>query len=191
MASVGEVAVADSPSHFIAALEQDDEVEDDAAWALEVAVREGDADRVRELLAAGLDPNVELDIVGTPTVNGAVDAGDLSVVSMFASFGADLVQSDDRGASYLSRAASTGDDSVALRTLLAAGSTPDVADRDGSTPLHCVAAYGYLRNAELLLAYGADPGAVTTKGLRAEEIAERSGHEMVAAVLRSSSGPQR
>jgi uncharacterized protein len=156
MASVGEVAVADSPSHFIAALEQDDEVEDDAAWALEVAVREGDADRVRELLAAGLDPNV-----------------------------------DDRGASYLSRAASTGDDSVALRTLLAAGSTPDVADRDGSTPLHCVAAYGYLRNAELLLAYGADPGAVTTKGLRAEEIAERSGHEMVAAVLRSSSGPQR
>ncbi len=114
-----------------------------AKWPLHEAVRAGDADRVRVLLAAGEDPNLFASSWGTPLVI-ASELGHAEIAEALLSHGAEACDS----ALYL--AAKNGHEDVA-KVLLAHGASPHTPKA-----LHMAAWFGHLGVMDALLAAGAD-----------------------------------
>src|SRR5690606_5024983 len=97
-------------------------------------------------------------------VSAAADL-DAEAVDAFLTLGHDPNRSVSprwNGATPLSMVAYTNDDTQAetalaiARRLLEAGADPNLADNDGTTPLHQTAQLGVPAMAELLIAHGAD-----------------------------------
>lgn len=139
--------------------------------ALLDAIESGDVDRVRELLAAGADPNAtvtsrygtieerltplqvavrELQRPVRPEPGGSIDS-----VVLLLRYGADVNRWDEEHESTPLLNAVFRNRIDAARMLLAAGAEPSVRGADGDSPLRLCAQNGYLEMARLLLLCGA------------------------------------
>jgi len=142
----------------------------DGATPLMRAAKSGDVALLRQLLAAGADPKLELP-------NG-------STAMMFAAGlgwrnGSALAPSYDQGSE---------DDAVeAIRLLRSAGMDLQAPDHNGDTPLH--AAVGGRKSEKIiryLLAEGADPTAANAKGVTPLTLAETRGTPEILALLQEA-----
>ena len=133
---------------------------------LRLASENGELAKVRELLAAGVDPNAE-DEFGYMALHRAADDRRYRysrIVEMLLVAGADPNVADQYGDQLtpLHFASSSGsEDSV--RMLLAAGADPKAEDSQGQTPLHKADRSGDI--VRMLLEAGADPKAKDRDGL--------------------------
>jgi ankyrin repeat protein len=121
--------------------------------ALFTAAQRGDAEMVVWLLAHGADAHAADHDGVTPlhlTANGRI-------VRLLVAAGADPNARDAAGRTPADVA---GQDPWVLRELLLANADVELVDHDGHTPLHYAARSGSRRAVEMLLAAGADPGAV-------------------------------
>jgi ankyrin repeat protein len=151
---------------------------------LHLAAYNADLDRVRELLAAGGDPNEYDDSGYTPLLwaafKGAV--GDhLPVVIALIAAGAN-VNAITRGgdSSVLMLAVQAGSENLA-RALVNRGAAVDHA-ADGVTPLMVAARQGDTQIARTLLELGADPG-VRAGRFAAADYARYGGYDQLASVI--------
>ncbi|MDT7870811.1 MAG: ankyrin repeat domain-containing protein, partial [Thermoproteus sp.] len=101
----------------------------------------GDAERVRELLKKGADPNVRDESGDTP-LHKAADEGRVDVVRLLLERGADPNVKNENGDTPLHWAAYKGHVDVA-RLLLEHGANPTVKNKDGKTPLDLAREEGY------------------------------------------------
>jgi ankyrin repeat protein len=119
------------------------------------AVAEGDRQRVREMLAAGINPDRPSAIPwGERALMVAVDRGDVEMVRELLEGGA---HPDLRGKGFtpLGMAALRGHGRI-TRMLLKAGADPDLKGTDGNTPLFLAARLDRVEVVRALLAGGAD-----------------------------------
>ena len=145
---------------------------------LHQAVRQGDANAVRELLAEGAD------------VNGKDADGDVAlflarnkdIAELLLANGADVNAKNSFSRTPLHRAAEVGRREVA-ELLLAKGADVNAKDRVSQTPLHWAAVGASREVAELLLANGADVSAKNSFGRtplhRAAEVGSREVVELL------------
>jgi ankyrin repeat protein len=125
--------------------------------SLPAAVLDGDLVRSEELLRAGADPNRK-DPLGYPPLQLAAARGQVQMVELLLTAGADPLLLDTRmGASALHKAAIGGVVEVA-RVLLDHGAFVNQrAPLDGQTPLFDAVLYKHLPMVKYLLDRGADP----------------------------------
>lgn len=91
---------------------------------------------------------------------------------------------DARRSRPLIEAASQGLDGVVRRLIEADANLEVIGGRPAATPLAAAARAGQLSTVQILLDAGADPAAELPGGLNAADVAARSGHEEIAALLR-------
>ena len=138
------------------------------------AVFEGDAARVKELLASGANPNAVIEDLEFGTVvywekpiHWAAEEGDSALLEVLIEGGADPNSRDQDGATPLMKLARLRSEDVlfaCVDALCRAGANPDLRDRDGDRPvldtgsaaLHLAATWGNTKLAELLLQRGAN-----------------------------------
>ena len=117
----------------------------------------GELAELRRRLAAGADPNDDIDghTLLMVVAEESGDYGDTEVAIMEAllAAGADVQRVDRTGRTALHGAAGIGNEAAVVR-LLEAGCDPNQQAFDGSTPLHDAARGVWVRTIELLLAAG-------------------------------------
>lgn len=119
----------------------------DSIEQLDDIFREDAADKLRALLAAGLQVNA-VDEYGRPLLHRAVDRGAAACTRELLAAGADIKLCNKSGATPLHRAASCvcsgGEHSrrdACVALLLAAGADPFCEDNDGETPLGALSVF--------------------------------------------------
>lgn len=151
------------------------------------AAMTGDAEGIRDLLAAGVDVNANL--AGedwTPLIHAAA-AGQDPCVELLIAAGADVNRKDGEGWTPLMHAA-MGGHSQCLEILLKAGAIVDSTSSIGGTALMNAAADGHIDCLQLLLAAGADSQVCDQDGLTAFDYAEEDGNlKVVSFLLRKKS----
>ena len=118
-----------------------------------VAVRDGDHDAVRSLLAEGWDANAAQGD-GATALHWAVHRNDLEAVQLLLAAGADVNVANALGATPLWLATLNGEALVVSR-LLEEGADPDAALQRGETPIMSASRSGDRETVELLLESGA------------------------------------
>jgi ankyrin repeat protein len=108
---------------------------------LHKAAYEGDAERVKELLKKGANPNTK-DVFGRTPLHEAASEGSVDVVKLLLEHGADPNIQDEVGWTPLHSAALWGHDDV-VKLLLVYGADPTVKDKDERTPLDLARAGGH------------------------------------------------
>lgn len=143
----------------------------------------GDIEQAKRWLDAGLDPNFEGALIGTGLMIGAWE-GNLPLMELFASRGADLQRTNRFGETALMLAA-WKNRREAMRWLLAHGAKPDPSDRSERawTALHYAAFAGHGELMDDLLDAGADINARSTNGSTVVMMAAREGHAAIAQRL--------
>jgi len=144
----------------------------DPRAGLEAAVREGDAGRARELLAAAPPGRASGAADGIPLVLLAVYHGHPDVAQVLLEHGAPL---DAFAAAALGRA-----DALAGALRDTGAGTLGSTSPDGWTPLHLAAFFGHLDAVEVLLEAGAD-----VRARSANELANTPLHAAVAGGRRA------
>lgn len=142
----------------------------DKAQDLHAAIKSGDIDRVRSLLADGRDPNIPDTSVpsgsASPLYLAAVH-GHLDIIQALVSAGADVDIKNAEGWTPLHYAAHYAAPGM-VQTLLNAGADPNVQGPDDSTALHWAMRHRNPQDAaailEALLDDGADPTVKDNKG---------------------------
>lgn len=117
---------------------------------------------VRELLAAGWDPN---GWVNRPPLHKAIVGGHVETVGLLLKHGADVNARDHLGCSPLHHAAETGNMSI-LQVLFTLGAEVNPRDQLGETPLHLASYQCHEEIAEYLVKKGAEVEVATTDDLR-------------------------
>ncbi len=125
----------------------------EADLPLIAAVRAGNVDQARALLAQGADPNAPA-ADGSTALQWAAHREDLTAAELLVRAGARAAVANRFGATALLEAATTGNAAM-LRVLLDAGADPNTAMPEGETPLMRAARAGRADAVELLLASGA------------------------------------
>ncbi|KAI8494124.1 hypothetical protein Bbelb_284710 [Branchiostoma belcheri] len=159
--------------------------------ALREAAEEGNTDRVKQLLAEGINPNAAGTVAPAacrccgglrhmnpdPAAPGqesplhrAAGNGHHETVSVLLTAGADVNARDDVQESPLHWAAENGHHET-VSVLLTAGADVNARDEREKTPLHDAARCGHPKCAEILLQHGADTGLRNKVGQTAEDIA--------------------
>jgi ankyrin repeat protein len=151
--------------------------------SIELAVENGDIERVTTALSAGADPNAVGSIFGKRLWTVAFDNESDEIVRAFVMAGADLDRVDTTGRPFLLTLAARGESSTPLKRLLDLGAATSVVDADGWTALHVVASYGYFISASLLLERGADRHAQTKDGKTPADFASINGQSRVLKLL--------
>jgi ankyrin repeat protein len=117
--------------------------------ALTVASVKGHVPAVRQLLSSGADPNLP-DIYGwTPLMRAVYEGREQVVQALLEQPSIDLDAVNDQGATALHLAAVQGNERLA-RSLLLAGASPLIRDREGRTPALLAVAAGHEDIAALL-----------------------------------------
>ncbi|MBK9684942.1 MAG: ankyrin repeat domain-containing protein [Betaproteobacteria bacterium] len=124
------------------------------------AARAGDTEKVKQLLAKGVDINASEPESGDTALLAAIDKGQWATAEYLLTQRPDLTREDNNGNSPLYLAVSRGDSAVAMvKRLLDAGAPvelgPKTGDNAGATPLHICCATGANACLEALLAGGA------------------------------------
>jgi len=148
---------------------------------LHSAAFEGDAERVRELLKKGADPNTQ-DKYGWTPLHDAAREGRVDVVKLLLEHGADPNVKNKDGNTLLHWTADEGRVEVA-RLLLEHGVDPNTQDKDGETPLHLAAFWGHVEVARLLLEHGANPTVKNKDGKTPLDLAREEGYDGVVSLI--------
>ena len=148
---------------------------------------DGDDARVRELLAAGGNPNQYLDDEGLPALYWVTQRGHHQVLATLIKAGADLNIQGKWGESALHRAAVNREGSM-LTSLIQAGADLNLENNDGQTALFWAVERGYRRVevTSALVRGGADPNIQDNDGETALTLAARSALSEVMMVLLSA-----
>jgi uncharacterized protein len=148
--------------------------------ALGAAVETGDIGAARSWLDQGMDPNMEADRVGTGLMIAAWE-GNIAMMELFASRGADVNRVNRYGEQALQLAAWRGN-LEAVRWLLDHGASTRRKGKDWSA-MHYAAYAGREDIARLLLDHGADVNARAPNDSTVLMMAALAGKEDVAKVL--------
>ena len=143
---------------------------------------QGDDSLVRELLAAGADPDEFKDNSGNTALHEAASQGNNTTVSILIDHGADLNIQNQARETALQRAAKKEKNEVATK-LIEAGSDMNIQDKNGETALHRAAAS---RNDEVttrLIKAGADLNIENNYGKTALERAVSRRHYDIVTKL--------
>ncbi len=140
----------------------------------------GDVAQAQRWLDAGLDPDFEGTLIGTGLMIGAWE-GNIALMELFASRGADLQRTNRFGETALMLAA-WKNQREAMRWLLARGAAPNRTAREW-TALHYATFAGHGTLVDDLLAAGADVNARSTNGSTVVMMAAREGHADLAQRL--------
>ena len=146
----------------------------------------GDIGRLTELLdEPDAGPVDERSADGFTALHLAAFFGRRAVAQLLLDHGADpnLWSSGSLHVQPLHSAVAGGHDAVA-RLLVERGAQPDRAQDGGFTPLHGAAHNGMAGLCDFLVDHGADPTALTDDILTPADLAERAGHQALAAHLR-------
>ena len=128
-----------------------------SATAIIEAVRMGDLETVRILVAGGVDVNVPQDD-GARALHWAAHRNDLEAATLLIKAGANVNVANELGATPLWLAAINASTQM-IERLLEAGGNPNVSLRMGETPLMTAARSGNLQTVEQLLEHGANVNA--------------------------------
>jgi ankyrin repeat protein len=110
--------------------------------ALREAIREGDVNRVRELLDQGeWAPGLDVECDGRTALHEAASKGEMEIVKLLVERGYSLAADDDSGDTPLHTAASLGHMEI-VAFFISKGVDPDVAGPCGVAPLHRLATGG-------------------------------------------------
>ncbi len=159
------------------------------SWSdLHHAASAGDAERVRELLKKGADPNAKNEYGWTP-LHEAAFRGHVDVVKLLLEHSADPNIQNERGWTPLHLAAFWGRVDV-VRLFLERGVDPNIKDKYGSTPLHIAAIRDHVDVARLLLQYGVDPNVQDKRGWTPLHVAAIRGRvDVVRFLLEHGANP--
>lgn len=141
----------------------------------------GQADRVRELLAA--DPSLARAYApdGFTPVALAAFFGHADVASVLIAAGADVNAAAMNAQKVTAlHAAVAGGNLDIVRTVLAAGADPNAPQQAGFRPLHEAGLHAKRELAELLLAHGGTPSLTNDAGQSAIDLAREKGHHEFA-----------
>lgn len=128
-----------------------------AADALFAAVRAGDQQAVRALIARAVDVNA-IEVDGSTALHLAVDANDEPIARLLLAAGARATTATRYGVTPLGLAARNGNAGM-IEALVGAGADPNAGSPEGETALMTVTRSGSLAAVEKLLALGANPNA--------------------------------
>lgn len=145
-----------------------------------VTIEAGDLRSARHWLEQGLPPDFLADRIGTGLMIGAWE-GNIEMMALFHSFGADINALNALGEQALMHAAWKGH-AEAVRWLLDRGAQVNRPDRQWSA-LHYATFAGHEHIVQMLLAAGANIDARSTNGSTVLMMAAREGHESVANLL--------
>ena len=151
------------------------------------AVQAADRDRVRRLLAEGVDVDAPRGD-GATALHWAAHRDLVDVAGLLVGAGADVDATDDHGVTPLALACLNAGAAM-VDLLLAAGADPGLARTGGVTPLMTAARVGHVGVVRRLLRAGADPAAAeSTRGQTALMWAVAEDHPRVAEVLLETGG---
>lgn len=144
------------------------------------AIIVGDADRLRDSIAAGWDANT-LSPDGFTPLGLAAFFNRPEIFDVLLPLTRDVNEKAKNPQQVAAIHAATAMRAVDLvEKLLLAGADPDLTQSDGFTPLHAAAQHGDTRTAGLLLLAGADSGLRNAKSEDAAHFARAAGHEWLA-----------
>jgi uncharacterized protein len=150
--------------------------------ALQTAVRAGDLDQVKRLLAAGADVNAR-DPLGSAPLLVASCSGKTEVAQVLLAMRADVnAARPDAPSSPLECAVLTGQAEI-VKLLLASGAHVDTRSSNGQTVLHIAASRGNAQITDLLLGAHADVSLVDIEGNTALDAAVLHGRSQVVSLL--------
>jgi ankyrin repeat protein len=153
-----------------------------AAITIAGAARDGDLERLNELIAAGGEVDAAANDGSTALLWAAYQSYPEMVAALIEA-GADLDAANSLGVTPLLQASRTGDAPI-IEILLAAGADIEAAALNGVTPLMAAARSGSIESVAVLLEHGSDPDAVeSTEGQTALMWAAAEGHAQVIGVL--------
>ncbi|TDI24476.1 MAG: hypothetical protein E2P06_07045 [Acidobacteria bacterium] len=152
-----------------------------AADPLIEAVKRADTDRVRALLAQGVDVNARQGD-GATALHWAAHRNDLETAVVLLGAGANANAANELGATPLWLASLSGSAAMVER-LLEAGAHPNATLSSGETPLMSAARAGNAEAVSLLLAHSADVNATGARGQTALMWAVAQQHADVARTL--------
>ena len=159
----------------------------------------GQDTRVRELLAAGADPDKYIPSYGDPTMvthefrdpalATAAGWGRDSTVSILIQHGADINRQNNKGWTALHRAAENGHNKVTT-TLIEAGAELNIQTRNGSTPLILATNSGENKVVQTLIEAGADLNRQIYNGDTALILAaHKKQSEVLTALIKAGADP--
>ena len=134
--------------------QEDDNMELLTCMSLIDAAKDGDIQKVTELIASGADVD-DRDGIGASALHWSTTNNHEKVVETLIDSGADVNARDENRTTLLHLAADEGNE-VILRALLASGAAVQVKDKDGLTPLHWAADRGHTSFSLSLISAGAD-----------------------------------
>ena len=157
------------------------------------ALLKGNADKVRQFLAAGMDPNTTgEDISG---LMGMAARGNVQIVKILLAAGANPNAAVNNsatavnGATALEFAAHEGQSEV-IKVLLDNGADANSVNEFGGIPLMTVALTGHAEIVKIFLAAGANPNAADKRQRTTLMIASANGHvEIVKMLLAAGANP--
>lgn len=154
----------------------------DDATALVEAVKEGELETLRHLLAQGLDVNAA-EVDGATALHWAAHRDDDEAVELLISAGADVTAVNRYGVAPLSLTCENGSASI-IKHLLRAGADPNTVLPGGETALMTVARTGGVTAVRVLLDHGAEVNArETARGQTALMWAAAAGNAEAVRVL--------
>jgi tetratricopeptide (TPR) repeat protein len=148
--------------------------------AFSVAIERGDLTLAREWLDAGLPPDFEGRVIGTGVMIGAWE-GNIAMMELFVSRGADINKANSFGEQALLHAAWKGR-LEAVRWLVEHGARLNREGREWAA-LHYGVFAGHAEVVSYLLERGADINALSTNGSTPLMMAAREGREAIARTL--------
>ena len=136
-------------------------------------------EHVQQLLRDGADPNAPDAKAGRTALHIAAAQGYFAGMEMLFEAGADPLTLDNEGNTVMHHACKGGNGKYSvdvasyLRTM---GSSLDVQNREGNSPLHLAATVGDLSCVQYLLEFGANPGTRNSGGETPAHVAAGNGH---------------